>query len=212
MSRRLRRWKRVGRWSRFGRRGPRRWPRCGVVLRRRRDDDQRRRKILGGRWKWRGKGDERERSGTSNGACPHGRVPRRRSIYSRRGATYRRASPRRKSHLQPPQRIRLFASPVAHLSAAFELTPQPGEFCASPSRTVEPLSYHILRKKRNSPITVRKIKTGQRPRPSEILIRPVDANLAGQLDASRNQQTNDSAKRRAVIFRQFWPAPLCSRR
>jgi hypothetical protein len=175
MPRRLRRWGRFGRRSRLGRLRLRRWPRCGVVLRRRRDDDQRRRKILGSRRKRRGKGDERKRSGTSNGACPHGRVPRRRSICSRRGATYGRASPRRKSHLQPPQRIRLFASPVAHLSAAFELTPQPGEFCASPSRTVEPLSYHILRKKRNSPNAPRKMKTGERPRSSEMLIRHLDA-------------------------------------
>ena len=74
MSRRLRRWERVGRWSRFGRRGPRRWPRCGVVLRRRRDDDQRRRKILGVRRKRRGKGEQRKRGSASNGVRLHGRV------------------------------------------------------------------------------------------------------------------------------------------
>src|ERR1700733_9534692 len=73
MSRRLRRWGRVGGWSRFGRLRLRRWPRCGIVLRRRRDDDQRRRKILGGRRKRRGKGDERKRGGTSNGVRLHGR-------------------------------------------------------------------------------------------------------------------------------------------
>ena len=44
----------------------------------------------------------------------------------------RRASPRRKSHLAPPQPIGLFASPVAHLIAAFELRSQPDDFCASP--------------------------------------------------------------------------------
>jgi hypothetical protein len=75
MPRRLRRWGRVGRRSLFGRRrGLRRWPRRGVVLRRRRDNDQRRRKILGGRRKRRGKREQRKRGSASNGVRLHGRV------------------------------------------------------------------------------------------------------------------------------------------
>jgi hypothetical protein len=80
----------------------------------------------------------------------------------------------------------------------FELTPQPGEFCASPSRTVEPFSYHILREKRNSPNATRKMKTGERPRSSEMLIRRLDANLADRPHRRRNQ-----AQRRRSAGRYF---------
>ena len=182
-------------------RGLRRWPRCGVVLRRRRDDDQRRRKILGGRRKRRGKGDR--------APAPRQHIEQRSpswtcflsAICSRRGATYRRASPRRKSHLEPPQPIRLFASPVAHLSAAFQLRPPARRFLRIALKNRRALSYHTLRKKRNSrahhPRCIFAISTR---------ISPVNSPRAtiGKPD--------DRASRRATIFRQFWPALLCSRR
>ena len=69
--------------------------------------------------------------------------------------------------------------------------------CIAPEGPVEALSYHILRKKRNSPIAARKMKTSELPRSSEMHLRHVHANLACQLD-SRSPATGEHHRHQAA--------------
>jgi hypothetical protein len=158
MSRRLRRWGRLGRGFRLV--GGRLWCRLrrGVILRRRRDDDHHRRKILGGRRKRRANGDQRKRSNKSNGVRLHRSVSC--SRFARRAARPTDALARGENPIwsRPPTQFAVRGARCASERRLASLDRSETISAHRPEGPFEALSYHILRKKGNSPIAARKMK------------------------------------------------------